>query len=426
MKIISAQEAIEIIGPRARIGLGNACAEPQTIIESILKNYDFFDQLDIYGMIHYWINELDCLNINRSIRLNFFMLDKYSSLGISKGYSDYIPCRYSKIPDLFLNKIIKLDVAVISVSIPDSKFFCSLGVSNDFTQAMATSADIVIAEINEKMPKVYGDTWINLKDIDYIIESNRKLPQISSPNLSDTDIQIGNYVSELIDDCSTIQIGIGRLSEAALSCFKDKKRLGIHSGLLPEGIVDLVEKGVIDNSCKGLSNGQIVTTTIIGTDKLYDFVNNNKNVLSYPSSYTHNEIIIAQVQKFNSINSAIQVDFTGQINAETINGVQVSGVGGQSDFICGAALSKGGKSIVLIPSTAKQGQQSRIVPFLDKGSAVTSLRHDIDYVVSEFGIAELKGKPMRARADALIAIAHPKFREMLDKERHRMFPSPIK
>ncbi|MFO8164634.1 MAG: acetyl-CoA hydrolase/transferase C-terminal domain-containing protein [Desulfatiglandales bacterium] len=425
MKYIDAKEILDIIGPDAKIGLGNACAEPQTLIDCILDNTNYFNQLKIYGMIHYWTKLLDPLNQDGVIKLNLFMLDKYTASGVIKGYSDYIPCRYSKIPSLFLDGIIKLDVALISVSPPDRRGRCSFGVSNDFTQAMAKTAIKTIAEINYSMPIVYGDSWIDINDIDFIVESDRKLPQIPSPGLNDIDRKIGAYVSELVEDRATIQVGIGRLSEAALASLTGKKRLGVHSGLLPDGIVDLVKEGVIDNTCKGLKEGRIVTTTIIGTDKIFDFVNNNKEVESYPSNYTHNEMTIARVNKLNSINSAIQIDFTGQINAETISGVQVSGVGGQTDFVCGAALSKGGKSIVLITSTSKGGKKSRIVPFLDSGSAVTSLRHDIDYVISEYGIAELKGKTMRDRADALIAIAHPNFQELLERERHRLFPSPF-
>lgn len=423
MRTVSAEEIVDIIGPNAKIGLGNACAEPQTLIESILDKRSCFKQLEIYGMIHYWTKRLEESNQGCKIKLRLFMLDKYSSAGVKKGYADYIPCRYSKIPSLFLEGTIKLDAALISVSPPDRRGRCSFGVSNDFTQAMAKTAEKTIAEVNPRMPVVGGDAWIDISDIDYMVESDRQLPQVPAPELGDIDRKIGGYVSELVEDCATLQVGIGRLSEAALASLAGKKGLGVHSGLLPEGIVDLVEKGAIDNSCKGLKEGRIVTTTIIGTDRLYDFVNNNKEVESYPSNYTHNEMTIARVNRLHSINSAMQVDFTGQINAETIDGAQVSGVGGQSDFVCGAALSKGGKSIVLITSTTKRGEESRIVPFLDRGSAVTSLRHDIDYVVSEYGIAELRGKTMRERAGALIAIAHPDFQERLEKDKHRLFSS---
>jgi len=267
------------------------------------------------------------------------------------------------------------------------------------------------------MPWVYGDNLINQNQIDYMIETDRPLPQVRREELSDLDRRIGGYVSQLVEDGSTIQIGMGRLSEAVLESLHEKRWLGVHSGLLSEGIVDLMEKGVIDNSQKGLKNGKIVTTTIIGTDKLFEFVHNNRSVESYPSNYTHNQVTLAKINKLHSISSAIQVDLTGQINAETVGGIQVSGVGGHTDFICGAALSKGGKSIIVTSSASTNEKKSRIVPFLDKGSSVTSLRHDIDYVVTEYGIAFLRGKTLNERAKALIQIAHPKFRDWLELER---------
>jgi 4-hydroxybutyrate CoA-transferase len=264
------------------------------------------------------------------------------------------------------------------------------------------------------MPRVYGDAVIHLDEIDYAIETDRQLPQVHTPELTERDRCIGEYVSRLIDDGATIQIGIGRLSEAALESMHDKKNLGVHSGLITDGIVNLMEKGVVDNSRKGLNIGKTVGTTMIGTDKLFRFIHENREVESYPSDYTHNEVILSKLNKLHAINSAIQVDLAGQINAETKEGIQISGVGGQTDFICGAGLSKGGKSIIVISSTASGGERSRIVPSLDQGASVTNLRHDIDYVISEYGIAGLKGKTLIERAKTLINIAHPKFREELE------------
>jgi 4-hydroxybutyrate CoA-transferase len=349
------------------------------------------------------------------------MVDRFSVDGVKKGYTEYIPCRYSGIPALFLKGHIPLDVALISITPPNANGDCSFGISSDFTKAMAISAKTVVAEVNHRMPWVYGDNFINQNQIDYMIETDRPLPQVRREGLSDLDRRIGGYVSRLIEDGSTIQIGMGRLSEAVLESLHGKRWLGVHSGLLPEGIVDLVEKGIIDNSQKGLKNGKIVTTTIIGTDKLFKFVHNNRSVESYPSNYTHNQVTLAKINKLHSISSAIQVDLTGQINAETVGGIQVSGVGGHTDFVCGAALSKAGKSIIVTSSASTDEKKSRIVPFLDKGSSVTSLRHDIDYVVTEYGIAFLRGKTLNERAKALIQIAHPKFRDWLELEKSKVF-----
>jgi len=340
METIEANDIIDIIGPHAKIGVGNACAEPQTLISSFIKNKDRFVTIEIYGMILYWTERFVKYNLGERFKLKVFMVDRFSLDGIKNGYTEYIPCRYSDIPELFLKGHICLDVALVSVSPPDSNGNCSFGVSSDFTMAMAKSAKLVIAEINHQMPWVYGDNLIHINDINFAFETDRSLPQVYSEKLTELDRQVGGYASHLIEDGATIQIGLGRLSEAVLSCLFEKRWLGIHSGLLSEGIVDLVEKGVVDNSRKGLKNGKTVTTTIIGTDKLFKFVHNNRAVEAYPSSYTHNLVTLAKINKLHAINSAIQVDLTGQINAETVGDLQVSGVGGQSDFVCGAALSK--------------------------------------------------------------------------------------
>ncbi|MFZ3045823.1 MAG: acetyl-CoA hydrolase/transferase C-terminal domain-containing protein, partial [Desulfatirhabdiaceae bacterium] len=264
--------------------------------------------------------------------------------------------------------------------------------------------------------------FINLKKIHYAVETDRALPQVPTKSLDEKVRRISKFASQLIDDGATIQIGIGKLSEAVLEELHDRRWLGVHSGLLSEGIVDLIKCGAVDNSRKGLKNGKTVTTTIIGTDKLFKFADRNKSLESYPCDYTHHQVTLSRINALHAINSAIQVDLTGQINAETMGSLQVSGVGGQTDFICGAALSKGGKSIIVISSSSSDGKVSKIVPFLDRGAAVTSLRHDVDYVVSEYGIACLKGKTLNQRAKALINIAHPKFMEWLEVERSKLFP----
>ncbi len=424
MKKIQPSDLSGILGSRAAIGLGNACAEPQTLIDALIEDKDAFESVEIYGMIHYWMDRFLENRMAPTFKLNVFMVDRYTAEGIKKGFTEYIPCRYSKIPELFHKGYIRLDAALISVSPPDTSGNCTFGVSSDFTKAMAENADIVVAEINEQMPRVYGDSMIHLDQIDYAIETDRPLPQVDPPRLSEADRSIGDHVAQLIDDRATIQIGIGRLSEATLASLEEKKFLGVHSGLLTDGIVNLMQKGVIDNSCKGLNEGKTVGTTMIGTDRLFKFVSKNKAVESYPSDYTHDSVTLSRLNRLHAINSAIQVDLSGQINAETIGGIQVSGVGGQTDFICGAGLSKGGKSIIVMSSTRAKGQRSRIVPFLDRGSSVTSLRHDIDFVVTEYGIAALKGKTLTQRAKALIRIAHPKFRDALESHCRNLYSQP--
>ncbi len=416
MEKIKAEDIPHIIGPKAKVGIGNACAEPQTIVDILVQEKDRFESLEIYGMILYWSERYVRHHLEDRFKLKSFMVDRFTLEGVKRGTVEYIPCRYSQIPGLFLKGIIPLDVALVSLSPPNSRGNCSFGVSSDFTLAMAKSAKTVIAEINQQMPRVYGGSFMNVGEIDYVIESDRGLPQVPRAALREKDRQIGKHAAELIDDGATIQIGIGRLSEGVLSCLHQKKRLGVHSGLLADGVVDLVERGVIDNSCKGLKNGKIVTTTMLGTDKLFQFVHRNRAVESYPSDYTHNQVTLSKINRLHAINTAIQVDLMGQVNAESIGGVQVSGVGGQTDFMCAAALSTGGKSIIVITSASSNEARSKIVPRLEHGASVTNLRNDVDFVVTEFGIAGLTGMTLRERARALIAVAHPKFRDWLEAE----------
>ena len=272
MKKINAEDIVEIIGDHARIGIGNACAEPQTLIDYLIANNRSFKGLQLYGMIHYWTERFVQHRLGERFTLKVFMVDRFTLDGVQKGYTEYIPCRYSGIPGLFLNGSIRLDVALISVTPPNTKGYCNFGVSSDFTVAMAQTARTVIAEINHQMPWVYGNNTINAQEVDFFLETDRPLPQVYSEGSSEQDRLIGGHVSTLIEDGATIQIGLGRLSEAVLASLSEKRRLGVHSGLLSEGIVDLVGKGVIDNSCKGLKNGKTVTTTIIGTDRLFTFV----------------------------------------------------------------------------------------------------------------------------------------------------------
>jgi 4-hydroxybutyrate CoA-transferase len=280
---IKAEDIPHIIGPKAKVGVGNACAEPQTVVDILVQQKDRFESLEIYGMILYWSERFVRHHLEDRFKLKSFMVDRFTLEGIKRGTVEYIPCRYSQIPGLFLKGIIPLDVALVSLSPPNSRGNCSFGVSSDFTLAMAKSAETVIAEINQQMPWVHGGSFMNVNEIDYVIESDRVLPQVPRAALREKDRQIGKYAAKLIDDGATIQIGIGRLSEGVLSCLHQKKRLGVHSGLLPDGVVDLVERGVVDNSCKGLKNGKIVTTTMVGTDKLFQFVDHNRAVESYPS-----------------------------------------------------------------------------------------------------------------------------------------------
>lgn len=322
-------------------------------------------------------------------------------------------------PKLF--RSIRVDVAIINVSVPDEHGYCSFGVSVDYIKAAAEEAKIVIAEVNDKMPRTIGDSFIHVSKIDYIVKTSNDIVELNPPKIGELERAIGENCAKLVEDESTLQLGIGAIPDAVLLFLKDKKNLGLHSEMISDGVVELIESGVITNEAKTLHRGRSVITFLMGTKKLYDYVDNNPNIIVYPVDYVNDPRVIAQNDKMVSINSCIQVDLMGQVAADTIGLTQFSGVGGQVDFIRGAAMSKGGKSIIAMPSTAGHGKFSRIVPMLDEGAAVTTSRNDIHYVVTEFGIAELKGKTLRDRARNLINIAHPNFREELISEWEKRF-----
>ena len=405
-----------MIPPDAVIGLGNACGEPQTLIEGLIGACTRFKSAQLIGMIQFSSQYIWKMDRGAHFKWKTFMMDPFLVEAGKEGKADYIPCRYSEIPLLFSEKMLPLDVALVSVSPPSSDGRMSLGVSVDNTFAMAKAAKMVIGEINQQMPWVEGETFLYPPQIHYAIQTDRPLPQINTETFTEADRKIGNYVASLIPDGATIQFGIGRISHSFLASLRGKKHLGIHSGLLVDEIVDLVESGAIDNSRKFLHRGKTIGTTMIGTDRLYRFVDRNPDVESYPSSYTHNASILAQLNHLYSINGALQVDLSGQVNAETVRGIQVSGIGGQSDFVQGARFSRGGKSIIALSSTTPEAKTSRIVAHLEQGAAVSSLRHDVDYVVTENGIASLKGKSLRERTRALVEISHPSFRETLEAD----------
>jgi 4-hydroxybutyrate CoA-transferase len=334
---------------------------------------------------------------------------------------DYTPCFFYEIPRLFKDNYLLVDVAMIQVSKPDKHGYCSYGLSNDYTKTAAEAAKIVIAEVNEKMPRTMGDNFIHVSDIDYIVETDYEITQLNPPKISEVERSIGENCAKLVEDGSTLQLGIGAIPDAVLLFLKDKKDLGIHSEMFSDGVVELYEAGVINNSKKSIHKGKMIVTFLMGTKKLYDFVDNNPSVELYPVDYVNNPCVVAQNYKMVSINSCIEVDLMGQISSESIGTRQFSGTGGQVDYVRGASMAKGGKSIIAMPSTAKGGKTSRIVPLLTSGSAITTSRNDVQYVVTEFGIADLRGKTLKQRAQELIKIAHPDFHKELTREFENRF-----
>jgi 4-hydroxybutyrate CoA-transferase len=346
-------------------------------------------------------------------RHNALFVGVSTRAAVNSGRGDYTPCFFSEIPRLFREKILPVDIAMIQVTPPDRFGYCSLGISVDYTMAAAKYAKCVMAEINPNMPRTMGDTFIHVSEIDYFVPSDLPLLELPQPKIGPVEEAIGRNVAELVEDGATLQLGIGAIPDALLMFLKDKHDLGIHSEMISDEAVELIKAGVVNGKKKTLHKGKAVATFLMGTRKLYEFADQNPMIEMYPVDYTNDPFVISQNDKVVAINSALQVDLMGQVCADTIGAKQFSGVGGQVDFVRGASRSQGGKSIIALPSTAAGGKISRIAAQLDPGASVTTSRNDVHYVVTEHGIADLRGKTLRERAAAMIEVAHPDFRSEL-------------
>lgn len=420
-KIVSADDAVAAIKNGDRVVFSHAAAVPQEIAKALIRNKDHFSDVEIYHML--CLGEGDYLadGLEKHFRHRTNFVGGNSRKAIAENRADFMPCFFFEVPYLFRRKQYPIDIAVIQVTPPDVMGNCSFGVSCDYTKPAAGEARIVIAEMNESMPHVGGDNFIHISQIDYIVPCNHPLPEIPPAKIGDIEKAIGGYCAELIGDGATLQLGIGAIPDAVLMSLHHKKDLGIHTEMFTDGVIDLVEKGVINGSRKTLHPGKLVATFLMGSKRFYDFVNQNPNVELYPVDYVNNPCTIMKNENMVSINSCIEIDLMGQVVSESIGQKQFSGVGGQVDYVRGAMLSPGGKSIMAMPSTAARGTVSRIVPFLPPGAAVTTSRNDVDYVVTEYGITRLKAKTLKERAKNLIAIAHPDFRKELMAEFNKRF-----
>jgi acetyl-CoA hydrolase len=340
---------------------------------------------------------------------------------VNDGRADFTPIFLYEIPALFRNGPLPIDVALIQVGPPDEHGFCSLGVEVGVTKPAAQVAKTVIAEVNDLMPRILGDSFIHVSKLDYIVPVSRPLREFPQGEAGDIPNKIARHIATLIEDGCTLQVGIGGIPDAVLSFLHDRKDLGVHTELASDGVMALVEEGVITNERKSLHPGKLVAGFLLGSQRLFDWADNNPMIELHPTDYVNDPFIIAQNDKMISINSAIQIDLTGQVCADSIGEVFYSGIGGQVDFVRGAARSKGGKPIIALPATAKNGAISRIVPVLDRGAGVVTSRGDVHYVATEYGIVNLHGLSVRERARLLISIAAPEFREPLERaaaERH--------
>jgi len=418
---ISAEGAAEKINSGDRIVTSHACGEPRSVMREMVAHKDNYENVEIVHMVPMVESEYTNPEMVGHFRHNAFFVGSSTRDAINDGRGDYTPCLFSEVPRMFREGYMPVDVALVQLTPPDENGFCSFGVSSDYTKPAAECAKLVIAEVNDRMPRTLGDNSIHASDVDWFVESSYPVIELQPPRISRVERAIGENCASLIEDCSTLQVGIGAIPDAVLGFMKDKKDLGIHSEMFSDGVVDLVEKGVITNQKKTLHVGKLVATFLMGTQRLYDFVNNNPTVAMYPVDYVNDISIIAKNDKMISINSTLEVDLMGQATSEAIGLKQISGVGGQMDFIRGACRSREGKSIIATTSTAAEGKYSRIVPCLKQGAPVTITRNEIQYVVTEYGIAHLRGKTLRERARELIGIAHPDFRRQLEIEYEKRF-----
>ncbi len=409
----TAEEAVRAIRSHDRVFLTGNCSVPQVLLSALVDYAAQLTDVELTQVLTIGDARYAEPGMEDHIRVNAMFIGSDIREAVQSGRADFTPIFLSEIPRLYRTEL-PIDVALIHVSPPDEHGFCSYGVEVGVTKTAAEIARTVIAEVNPRMPRTLGDSFIHVSKIDYVVEVDYPLPQFRMGEPSPVQQAIGRHIAGLIEDGSTLQTGIGGIPDAVLQYLGDKSNLGIHTELFSDGIIDLVERGIINNEAKTLHPGKIVAGFLLGTQRLYDFVDDNPIIELHPTEYVNDPFLIAQNDRMISINSALEVDLTGQVNADSIGHQFYSGVGGQVDFVRGAARSKGGKPIIALPSTAKDDMISRIVWQLRPGAGVTTTRNDVHYVVTEYGVAYLHGKTIRERARALINIAHPKFREELE------------
>jgi acyl-CoA hydrolase len=410
----SPDEVMSHLKDNAAVFIHGASATPMPLIEALCKRQD------LKAITTYHLHLLGDLELGKRstpwIRPTSFFTGKNLRDAVNEGRADHIPIFLSDIPALFTSRTVNLDAALVQLSPPDTHGYCSLGTSVDAARAAVDTASVIFAEINEQMPRTHGNSMIHLSQIQHYTATNRQLLPHPPKVLTAVDEQIGQIIADLVSDGSTLQLGIGAIPDAVLKKLTHKKDLGIHTEMFSDGLVDLFQSGAITNARKNIHPGRIVTSFISGTKKVFDFVNDNPIVEFYPCDRTNDTTLISKNDSVVAINSALQIDLSGQVCADSLGRSIYSGIGGQMDFIRGAAQSRGGKAIIALPSTAAHGTTSRIVPVLTEGSGVVTTRGHIQWVVTEYGAVNLHGQSLRRRADLLISIAHPDFREELRRQ----------
>ena len=421
-RIVSAQEALSVVKSGDRVFVHSVAAAPRRLVEALTARAPELRVVEIVSLHTEGDAPYAAPELAHAFRVNALFVGANVRKAVEEGRADYLPVFLSEVPQLFRSGILPLDVALVQVSPPDRHGFCSLGVSVDVSRAAVQTARTVIAQVNPRMPRTHGDGLIHVDAIDWMVEADEPIHEVAPAPLTEIERAIGWHCAELVDDGATLQLGIGAIPQATLAALGDHHRLGIHTEMLSDGVVDLVERGVVTGEAKRVHPGKIVAGFAIGTRRLYDFLDDNPAVAMLDMAYVNDTEVIRRNPRVTAINSAIEVDLTGQVCADSIGDRQYSGVGGQMDFIRGAALSEGGKPIIALPSVTSAGD-SRIVSYLKPGAGVVTTRAHVHFVVTEHGIADLWGKNLRQRAAALIAIAHPAHRDTLAAEARRRFGS---
>lgn len=421
-KLTTAEEAIKLIHDDDKVVSGFACGEPLHIVRALAEHYKEYNNVEIISMLTLVESPWSTDEFKGHIKLNTLFASKSTRAAVNSGNSEFTTSHFYEIPEIIKNYICPR-VSIVMVSPPDEHGYVSFGTTVDYTKGTTDYCDIVIAQVNKHMPRTFGNSIKHVRDFTCFVEYDEPLPEVIGGEISDVEMEIGRYCASLINDGDCLQLGIGGIPNAVCLQLTDKKDLGLHSELVGDGVVPLLESGVINNKRKVVNNGRTVLGAAFGSKILCDYINNNPSVEMHPIDYVNNPIEIAKNDNMVSINSCLQVDLLGQVVSDTIGLSQFSAVGGQVDFVRGATMSKGGRSIIAMPSTARKGTVSRIVPIITEGSAVTTPRNDVNYVVTEYGIAQLKGKTLKERTKELIRIAHPRFRPALVLEYKKRFGS---
>ena len=418
-RLTTAEQAVQAIESGMRVFLTGNCSVPQKLLGALTAGAANLENVEIVQVLTIGPAPHVAKEMEGHLRVNTLFISANVREAVSEGRADFTPVLLSEVPLLFRNGFLPLDVVLIQVSPPDEHGFCSMGIEAGLVKTPSQVARIVIAEVNERMPRTLGDSFIHVSKIDYAVPVDYPLAELPMGETNELSMRIGEHIATLIEDGSTMQMGIGAIPDAVLNYLGDKQDLGVHTELFSDGVMRLIQDGVITNEQKTLHPGKIVAGFILGSQELYDFVDDNPIVELHPTEYVNDPFVIAQNNKMVSINSAIEIDLTGQVCADSIGPKLYSGVGGQLDFVYGAARSKGGKPIIALPSTATPGEGapiSRIVPMLKQGAGVVTTRNHVHYVATEYGIAHLYGKTIKQRARALIDISHPDFREDLERQ----------